>query len=94
MWQPPIILSLSKEGLAEGYRVRLYFLSLPNPETAIARVALRVEQGGHHVPEAVIRRRFVSGLANFHAHYKPAVTVWALYDNIGTDPILLEWAEY
>lgn len=47
---------------AIGYRVSLFFLSLPNAETAIARVASRVRQGGHDVPEAIIRRRFENGL--------------------------------
>ena len=52
-----------------------------------------VRQGGHDVPEAVIRRRFAAGLANFHGHYKHAVDDWALYDNTGTEPVLLEWGE-
>ena len=49
-----------------GYRVELYFLSLASPEAAIARVERRVRQGGHHVPDDVVRRRFYGGLANFH----------------------------
>jgi predicted ABC-type ATPase len=48
-----------------GYRVKIIFLSLPNPEIAIARAAARVAQGGHHVASAVVRRRFESGLRNF-----------------------------
>ena len=79
---------------SQGFRVSLYFLSLPNVETAIARVSVRVQQGGHDVPEAVIRRRFVSGLANFHGHYKMAVTDWALYDSAGPEPILVDWGEH
>ena len=76
-----------------GYRVSLYFLSLPYAEMAIERVALRVSQGGHDVPEAVIRRRFASGLDNFNRHYKLAVDDWALYENTGATPVLLEWGE-
>jgi predicted ABC-type ATPase len=38
-----------------GYHVSLFFLRLPDPETAIARVAARVRRGGHNIPEAVIR---------------------------------------
>jgi predicted ABC-type ATPase len=76
---------------AQGYQVSLYFLSLPNVETAIERVAVRVEQGGHHIPEPVIRRRFGSSLANFHSHYKQVVTEWGLYDNSGAEPMLIEW---
>jgi predicted ABC-type ATPase len=81
------------EWRARSYRVSLFFLSLPNAETAIERVALRVEQGGHDIPEAVIRRRFLSGLENFERHYKMAVNDWILYDNTGADPVALELGE-
>lgn len=76
-----------------GYRVELFFLSLDAPETAIARVKARVAQGGHDVPEATIRRRFASGINNFHHIYKPLVDVWMLYDNSGNEPIPLDWSE-
>lgn len=78
---------------AQGYRVSLYFLRLPNAEAAIARVAERVRQGGHNIPEAVIRRRFAAGGANFEQDYRAAVDGWALYDNTGTVPMLLEWSQ-
>ena len=56
----------------------------------IARVAERVRQGGHSVPEQVIRRRFHAGLANFENVYKPLVDEWWLYDNSGVRPELVE----
>ena len=56
-------------------------------------LAQRVKQGGHNIPEAVIRRRFAAGLANFEHYYAPAVDVWALYDNAGAVPILRDWSE-
>jgi len=37
----------------QGYHVSLFFLRLPDAETAIARVAERVLQGGHDIPEDV-----------------------------------------
>ena len=52
-----------------GYQVKLWFLSLPNEDIAVSRVARRVLQGGHNIPEPVIRRRFKAGLANFHERY-------------------------
>lgn len=64
-----------------GYRVHLLFLSLPAPELAIARVAERVSQGGHHVPEGVVRRRFYAGLKNLFNCYPGAVDSWQVYDN-------------
>jgi predicted ABC-type ATPase len=78
---------------AQGYRVSLYFLQLPDAETAIGRVARRVRQGGHHVPETVIRRRFAAGLENFQRHYRSLVDDWTLYDNMGDVPVVLEWGE-
>jgi predicted ABC-type ATPase len=78
---------------AMGYRVKLFFLSLPDASAAIERVASRVRQGGHDIPEAVIRRRFAAGFENFHRHYKNVVDGWVLYDNSGTEPVMLEWGE-
>jgi len=54
-------------------------------------VAERVRQGGHDIPEPVIRRRFVAGLRNFHQRYKPKVNTWAIYDSFNAEPVLLEW---
>jgi predicted ABC-type ATPase len=48
---------------------------------AIARVAERVCLGGHNVPEATIRRRYHSGLANFFALYRTLADYWYLFDN-------------
>lgn len=93
--------TLSGQGYAQhiprwreaGYRVTIFFLSLPSAEMAIARVAERVRQGGHDVPEAVIRRRFASGLRNFESTYRPAVDAWVIYDNSGNEPRLVDWGE-
>ena len=40
-----------------------------------------------------IRRRFAAGRRNFDLHYRPAVNAWALYDNAGEEPQLIEWGE-
>jgi predicted ABC-type ATPase len=71
----------------------LIFLKLYSPEEAIARVAQRVLQGGHGIPEIVIRRRFATGLRNFEKLYAPIVDAWVLYDNSGASPVLLDWSE-
>jgi predicted ABC-type ATPase len=77
----------------QGYHVSLFFLSLRNADAAVARVAERVRQGGHHIPEGVIRRRFAAGLRNLEDTYKSAVDSWAIYDNTGESPVLLSWGE-
>src|SRR5579859_2573799 len=66
---------------AEGYRFHLIFLSLPSPELAIARVQERVNRGGHHVPDEIVRRRYAGGLRNFFTLYLPIADGWRLYDN-------------
>jgi predicted ABC-type ATPase len=73
-----------------GYEVDLHFLSLPSAEHAIRRVAGRVRQGGHNIPEDVIRRRFASGLRCFEQIYKALVDGWWLYDNTHGRPILID----
>ena len=78
---------------AQGYHVSLCFLCLPDAETAIARVAERVRQGGHDIPAEVIRRRFTAGLRNLENTYKSAVDTWAKYDNVGERPTLLGCGE-
>ena len=77
----------------DGYRVELFFLSLPSAEMALQRVAERVRQGGHDVAEATVRRRFASGLRLFHGCYRALVDEWVLYDNSGDEPVLLDWSE-
>ena len=75
---------------AQGYIIKLFFIKLLSPELAIARVRRRVEQGGHGIAEMTIRRRFASGWRNFENLYKAAVHKWALYDNSGDQPVLID----
>lgn len=70
--------------------MKLFFLSLSDVEIAVSRVAERVRQGGHDIPEAVIRRRFTAGLQNFDHYYRQAVNSWMIFDNSGINPILLD----
>ncbi len=57
---------------------------------AVGRVALRVIQGGHNIPELVVRRRYLAGIKNFWELYRPLVDQWEYFDNSGQDPILLD----
>jgi predicted ABC-type ATPase len=86
-------LRLIDQWQAAGYKVKLIFLQLDSAEEAIARVAQRVKQGGHDIPEPVIRRRFATGRTCFEHLYAPKVDAWALYDNAGDKPVLLDWSE-
>jgi predicted ABC-type ATPase len=66
---------------SDDWRVTLLFLWLPSPEDAIRRVARRVRQGGHSIPEDVIVRRYWAGLRNLHQHYLPLADTAMIYDN-------------
>jgi predicted ABC-type ATPase len=72
-----------------GYRVVLFFLWLPSADLAVSRVANRVQQGGHAVPEADVRRRFASGLKYLFKLYRPRLDAWWLYDASRLPPVLI-----
>lgn len=73
-----------------GYEVSIFFLRLPSPEFAIDRIRQRVREGGHDVPEAVVRRRFDAGWRNFETLYLDLVDAWSVYDNSQRPPELLD----
>ena len=73
-----------------GYRVTLIFLRLATPEEAVDRVRRRVLQGGHDVPDSVVRRRFRKGWRNFEQVYRDLVDEWIVYDNSGDVPLLVD----
>jgi predicted ABC-type ATPase len=63
------MLDASRHGRPPAYHVTILFLALPSAEAAVQRVRERVAQGGHDIPEAVIRRRFATGRTNFENLY-------------------------
>lgn len=69
----------------QGYRVSLLFFWLNHPDLAVKRVEIRVKEGGHHIPENVIRRRYENGLNNFFKVFYDQVDEWMFIDNSG-DP--------
>ncbi len=72
-----------------GYHVKLIFLNLPSVDIALARIRARVEQGGHDVPESIVRRRFARSHRNFEKLYRRRVDHWIVYDNSGPTPRLI-----
>ena len=73
-----------------GYRIEIVFLRLVSPQLAQRRIAERVRQGGHDVPRADVLRRFERGWVNFERVYRPLADAWAVYDNSGPQPVLVE----
>ena len=83
-------LRLLKKWKSAGYRIEIVFLSLSSVHLALQRIAGRVRQGGHDVPKSDVIRRFDRSSRNFHALYRPLADAWAIYDNSGPAPQLLE----
>jgi predicted ABC-type ATPase len=73
-----------------GYRIEMVYLRLHSAQLALRRVAGRVRQGRHDVPRADVIRRFSRGWENFQRIYRPLADSWAVYDNSGHTPRLLE----
>ena len=64
-----------------GYETTVLYFWLNSPELAIERVRDRVVSGGHNIPDAVVRRRYVMGLQYLFDVYIPVIDRWILADN-------------
>ncbi len=78
--------AMLREFRQQGYRIYLYFLWLPDVTMNLRRIANRVQQGGHNVPEGDVRRRYRRGVANFLKVYRSLTDWWIVYDNSGLRP--------
>ena len=87
-----IYLARLKKWKVAGYGVEIAFLRLTSPQIALKRIAARARQGGHNVPEIDVLRRFKRGWQNFCNVYRSLADAWAVYDNSGATPILIERA--
>lgn len=81
--------NLLKELKSKDYGLHLFFLWIPSPELAIARIKDRVTEGGHNVPAEDVRRRFTRGIHNLFNLYEPIVNSWILFDNSKAKPVLI-----
>ncbi|HUQ69555.1 MAG TPA: zeta toxin family protein [Planctomycetaceae bacterium] len=68
-----------------GYHFRLVYIWLRDPYLNVDRVALRVESGGHNVPELTIRRRYYRSVRNLFELYLPLADTWEVFDNSHAD---------
>ncbi len=82
-------LTLIRDLKKRGYDVHFYFLWVPTVELALTRVRARVLEGGHDVPEGVVRRRFDRSIRNFLLSYRPLGNSWMLFDNSGATPAVI-----
>ena len=84
---------LLRKAKALGYQIELHYLWIPSPELAIGRIKQRVKKGGHHIPEADVRRRYKRSFTNFIRVYAPQTDTWYLWDNTDSPPDLLKNSE-
>lgn len=75
--------NLITDAQANGYSVTLIFFYLNSQDLAVKRVETRVKEGGHDIPEKVIRRRYENGLKNFFNIFKSIVDEWMFIENSG-----------
>ena len=75
--------SLIKKAKEAGYEVTLLYFWLSSPEVAIKRVAKRVSNGGHHIPDDIVERRYYRGISNLFKLYMPICDNWRIVNNMG-----------
>lgn len=89
--------ALLREAAQKGFEVHVWYAGLSSPELHIARVKSRVRKGGHHIPEADIRRRYGHSRLNL-IDLLPHLAALHIYDNsadadpakgVAPDPILV-----
>lgn len=86
-------LKLLHEMKRRGYLIHIFFLWITDVKLALERIELRVRNGGHHIPEGIVRRRFDRSLPNFLRFYKLLADSWAIFDNSGEDPKMIAFEE-
>ena len=65
----------------QGYKISLLFFWLNSVELAKERVKNRVNEGGHHIPENVIERRYKKGIQNLFDVFLNLVDNALIIDN-------------
>ena len=78
--------ALIREAKAQGYRILLHYIVIGSAAQAVARVALRVRLGGHHVPGDDVRRRYERSRQHFLEDYLPLADEWGQWDNQSPPP--------
>lgn len=57
-------LNLMRRAKADGWPVTLIFIYLPDPAMTLTRIATRVADGGHNIPEVDVYRRYGKSFRN------------------------------
>lgn len=73
--------NIFSEAIKKGYKIKLLFFWLQNESLAIKRVKTRVKEGGHNIPENIIKRRYKRGLSNLFKIYLSLLSEIMILDN-------------
>jgi predicted ABC-type ATPase len=68
------------EADGKGATLQVWFAGLANVDLHLHRIARRVQKGGHPIPEADVRRRWIGSRTNL-IRLLPCVTHLRVYDN-------------
>jgi predicted ABC-type ATPase len=79
------ITSLLLQAARNGHQIDIWFVGLESVELHLARVARRVSKGGHPIPEADIRKRWIGSRENL-IRLIPRVTTLRVFDNSAEVP--------
>ncbi len=69
----------------EGYIVKIFYVFLKSPDDCIQRIKLRVQLGGHNIPDADVIRRYYRSKTNFWKMYKNLADEWIMIYNSTTE---------
>ena len=86
-------LAFLHDAIDHGYDVTLIYIGLESVELSEARIAQRVDEGGHDVPSDKLPRRYEQSLKNLAATLQFLPTIFA-YDNSQRDRsfrLVLKW---
>ena len=75
------LLKIIEKVKSRGYSVEIIYIFLENPIVCIERIKERVLNGGHHVPDEAVIRRFYRSKNNFWNTYKLLASKWFLIYN-------------
>jgi predicted ABC-type ATPase len=89
----PSKLELIKSASGNGYKTYLYFIATENPLINIARIAGRVQKGGHNVPADKVRERFYKSIA-LAKQSLPLFSRAFIFDNSSLDQHFLAAFEF
>ncbi|MBF0607040.1 MAG: zeta toxin family protein [Magnetococcales bacterium] len=68
-----------------GYRVCVIYIFVDTSDVSIERIQRRVQNGGHHVPDDDVVRRFHRSRQNFWHIYRQLAFSWEIIYNGGKD---------